>query len=220
MSAPARVRIMLADDHKLFRAGISALVQTLRGIEIVAEAADGREALRLVAAHRPDVVLMDVMMPNLNGLDAAARIARAFPRTRVVIVSMNADEDSVLKSLRAGAAGYVVKTADPAELELAIRAAARGERFLSSAVSQHVVAACLKRVDREQTSLERLMPRQREVLQLIAEGHTTKEIAARLDISAKTAESYRGELMKVLEIHDVASLTRYAIRAGLVSVDS
>jgi len=220
VSAPARVRIMLADDHKLFRAGISALVQTLRGIEIVAEAADGREALRLVAAHRPDVVLMDVMMPNLNGLDAAARIARAFPRTRVVIVSMNADEDSVLKSLRAGAAGYVVKTADPAELELAIRAAARGERFLSSAVSQHVVAACLKRVDREQTSLERLMPRQREVLQLIAEGHTTKEIAARLDISAKTAESYRGELMKVLEIHDVASLTRYAIRAGLVSVDS
>ncbi len=220
MSAPARVRIMLADDHKLFRAGIFALVQTLRGIEIVAEAADGREALRLVAAHRPDVVLMDVMMPNLNGLDAAARIARAFPRTRVVIVSMNADEDSVLKSLRAGAAGYVVKTADPAELELAIRAAARGERFLSSAVSQHVVAACLKRVDREQTSLERLTPRQREVLQLIAEGHTTKEIAARLDISAKTAESYRGELMKVLEIHDVASLTRYAIRAGLVSVDS
>ncbi|TLZ36442.1 MAG: response regulator transcription factor, partial [Gammaproteobacteria bacterium] len=187
---------------------------------IVAEAADGREALRLVAAHRPDVVLMDVMMPNLNGLDAAARISRAFPRTRVVIVSMNADEDSVLKSLRAGAAGYVVKTADPAELELAIRAAARGERFLSSAVSQHVVAACLKRVDREQTSLERLTPRQREVLQLIAEGHTTKEIAARLDISAKTAESYRGELMKVLEIHDVASLTRYAIRAGLVSVDS
>jgi len=211
---------MLADDHKLFRAGIFALVQTLRGIEIVAEAADGREALRLVAAHRPDVVLMDVMMPNLNGLDAAARIARAFPRTRVVIVSMNADEDSVLKSLRAGAAGYVVKTADPAELELAIRAAARGERFLSSAVSEHVVAACLKRVDREQTSLERLTPRQREVLQLIAEGHTTKEIAARLDISAKTAESYRGELMKVLEIHDVASLTRYAIRAGLVSVDS
>ena len=220
MSAPARVRIMLADDHKLFRAGIFALVQTLRGIEIVAEAADGREALRLVAAHRPDVVLIDVMMPSLNGLDAAARIARAFPRTRVVIVSMNADEDSVLKSLRAGAAGYVVKTADPAELELAIRAAARGERFLSSAVSQHVVAACLKRVDREQTSLERLTPRQREVLQLIAEGHTTKEIAARLDISAKTAESYRGELMKVLEIHDVASLTRYAIRAGLVSVDS
>ena len=220
MSAPARVRIMLADDHKLFRAGIFALVQTLHGIEIVAQAADGREALRLVAAHRPDVVLMDVMMPNLNGLDAAARIARAFPRTRVVIVSMNADEDSVLKSLRAGAAGYVVKTADPAELELAIRAAARGERFLSSAVSQHVVAACLKRVDREQTSLERLTPRQREVLQLIAEGHTTKEIAARLDISAKTAESYRGELMKVLEIHDVASLTRYAIRAGLVSVDS
>ena len=196
------------------------LLQTVPGIEIVAEAADGREALRLIAAHRPDVALMDIMMPNLNGLDAAARVGRVFPRTRVVILSMNADEDSVLKALRSGAAGYLVKTADPAELELAIRAVARGERFLSSAVSEHVVATCLKRIDHEQTSLERLPPRQREVLQLIAEGHTTKEIAQKLGLGVKTAEAYRGELMKGLDIHDIATLTRYAIRTGLVSLDT
>ena len=216
----AKVRLLLADDHKLFRAGIRALLRTLEDVEVVAEASDGREALRLIAAQRPDVVLMDIMMPNLNGLDAAARIGRAFPRTGVVILSMNADEDSVLKALRAGAAGYLVKTADPAELELAIRAVARGDRFLSSAVSTHVVAACLGRVNKEQGSLDRLTSRQREVLQLIAEGHTTKEIAAKLNISVKTAEAYRGELMKALDIHDIASLTRYAIRTGLVSPDS
>jgi DNA-binding NarL/FixJ family response regulator len=215
----ARIRVLLADDHQLFRAGIRALLQTQGDIEIVAQAADGREALRLVAAQHPDVVLMDIMMPNLNGLDATARIGRAFPHTRVVILSMNADEDSVLKALRAGAVGYLVKTADPAELERAIRTVVRGERFLSAAVSQHVVAACLKRVDTERTSLERLTPRQREVLQLIAEGHSTKEIAANLGITTHTAESYRGELMKALDIHDIATLTRYAIRTGLVSVD-
>jgi DNA-binding NarL/FixJ family response regulator len=214
------IRVLLVDDHKLFRAGIRSLLQTLSDIEVVAEAGDGREALRLVEAHRPDVVLMDIMMPSLNGLDAAARIARTCPRTRVIMLSMNADADSVLKTLGAGAVGYLVKTADPAELELAVRAVARGEKFLSSAISAHVVAACLGRIDKEQTSLERLPPRQREVLQLVAEGHTTKEIAKKLGISVKTAEAYRGELMKVLDIHDVASLTRYAIRTGLVSPDA
>jgi DNA-binding NarL/FixJ family response regulator len=219
MNSRIPIRVMLADDHTLFRAGLRALLRALDDIEVVAEGADGREALRLIAAHRPDVALMDIMMPELNGLDAAARVARAFPRTRVVIVSMNADEDSVLKALRAGAAGYLVKSADPAELELAIRATARGETFLSSVVSEHLVAACVKRVDSERTSLERLTQRQREVLQLVAEGHTTKEIATKLGIGVKTAETYRGELMRALGIHDVATLTRYAIRTGLVSLD-
>jgi DNA-binding NarL/FixJ family response regulator len=212
-----KIHLLLADDHKLFRAGMRSLLQTLGDVEVVAEAGDGREALGLVKAHRPDVVLLDIMMPGLNGLDTAARISRTFPRTRVIMLSMNADEDSVLRALRAGAIGYLVKTADPAELELAIRAAVRGEKFLSSAVSEHVVAACLGRLDQEQTSLERLTPRQREVLQLVAEGHTTKEIAKKLDITFKTAEAYRGELMRALDIHDIASLTRYAIRTGLVS---
>lgn len=219
MTSPLVIRVLLADDHKLFRAGIRALVQTVGDIEIVGEAEDGRDAVRMVAMHQPDVVLMDIAMPKLNGLDAAARISRDFPRVRVLMLSMNADEDSVLKSLRAGAVGYLVKTADPAELALAVRAAKRGEKFLSSAISAHVVDACLGRVDKEQTSLERLTQRQREVLQLIAEGHTTKAIAKDLDISVKTAEAYRGELMKALDIHDIASLTRYAIRSGLVSPD-
>jgi DNA-binding NarL/FixJ family response regulator len=214
------IRVLIADDHRLFRAGIRSLLQTLGDIEVVAEAGDGREALRLVEAHRPDVVLLDIIMPSLNGLDAAAWIARAFPHTRVIMLSMNADEDSVLCTLRSGAVGYLVKTADPAELELAVRAVARGEKFVSAAIAKHVVAACLRQADQEQTSLERLTPRQREVLQLVAEGHTTKEIAKKLDISVKTAESYRGELMKALDIHDTASLTRYAIRKGLVSSDS
>ena len=211
------IRVVLVDDHKLFRAGIRSLLQIVGDIQVVGEASDGSEALQLVETQLPDVVLLDITMPSLNGLDAAARIARAFPRSRVIILSMNADEDSVLKTLRAGAIGYLVKNADPAELELAIRAAARGEKFLSSAVSAHVVSACLGRIDKEKTSLERLTPRQREVLQLIAEGHTTKEIANKLHITPKTAEAYRGELMNSLDIHDVASLTRYAIRTGLVS---
>lgn len=215
----ARIRVMLADDHRLVRAGIRALLQTVKEVDVVAEAGNGREALQLVAAHHPDVVLMDIMMPSLNGLDAAARITRTFPRTRVVILSMNPDEDSVLKAIRAGAVGYLVKSADPAELELAVRAVARGETFLSSAVAAHVLAACLNRVDKEQTSIGRLTLRQREVLQLIAEGHTTKEIAAKLAISTKTAEAYRADLMKALDIHDIATLTRYAIRTGLVSLD-
>jgi DNA-binding NarL/FixJ family response regulator len=220
VSAAERIRVLLADDHKLFRAGIRALLQSIGNVDVVGEAGDGREALRLVAANHPDIVLMDIVMPNLNGLDAAARIGRAFPRTRVIMLSMNADEDSVLKAVRVGALGYLVKTADPVELEMAIRAVARGERFLSSAVADHVVATCLKRVDLEQSSLQRLSPRQREVLQLVAEGHSSKEIAATLDISVKTAESHRGELMKSLNIHDIASLTRYAIREGLVSADT
>ena len=214
---PPKARVLLVDDHALFRAGMRSLLQTL-GVEAVDEAADGRTALQLATKHRPDIVLMDIMMPGLNGLDATARMLRASPGTRVIILSMNADEDSVLKALRAGALSYLVKTADPAELELAIRAALRGERFLSSAISQHVVRTCLGRVDREQSSLERLTPRQREVLQLVAEGHTTKQIAAKLQIGVKTAEAYRGELMKALDIHDVASLTRYAIQTGLVSL--
>jgi DNA-binding NarL/FixJ family response regulator len=192
-------------------------LQTLTDVEVVAEAGDGREGLRLIEAHRTDVVLMDIMMPGLNGLDAAARIARTHPHTRVIMLSMNSDEDSVLQALRAGATGYLVKSAEPAELELAVCAAVRGETFLSSAISQHLVATCLGRLDREQTSLERLTSRQREVLQLIAEGHSTKEIAKALGITTKTAETYRRELMKALDIHDIASLTRYAIRMGLVS---
>jgi DNA-binding NarL/FixJ family response regulator len=214
---PPGIRILLVDDHKLFRAGIRSLLRTIGDLEVVAEAEDGRQALEAVAKHRPDVVLMDLIMPRLNGLDAMAQLVKKLPNVRIVILSMLDGEDSVLQALRAGAVGYIVKTANPGELELAIRAAVRGERFLSSAISKPVIERCLQRVHNERTSLERLPPRLREVLQLIAEGRSTKTIAKELGISARTAESYRAELMKAIDIHDIASLTRYAIQMGLIS---
>lgn len=209
------VRILLADDHQLIRAGLRALFQATSGFDVVAEASHGREAVRLVEALDPDVALMDLMMPDLNGFDATIRIVDRNPRTKVVILSMDETKDTVLAALRAGAVGYLVKTADPAELELAVKAAVRGETFLSSAISQHVVESVLKGA--EATPLERLSPRLREVLQLIAEGHTTKAIAAKLGVTVKTAETYRRDLMAALDLHDIAGLTRYAIRMGLVS---
>ena len=167
-------------------------MQTLDGIEIVAEASNGREALDLCKTHRPDVVLMDIMMPQLNGLDATARLAAISPQTRTIILSMNADEEYVLQALRCGAAGYLLKNISPSELEQAIRAVARGETYLSPAISKHVIAAYRQRVGGETIDLfERLTPRQREVLQLVAEGNRTKEIARKLDLSAKTVEMHR-----------------------------
>jgi DNA-binding NarL/FixJ family response regulator len=218
------IRVLLADDHTLVRAGISALLKTLAGIEVVAETGDGREAVELARTHRPGVVLMDIAMPGLNGLEAASRIVRDQPETRVIVLSMHATEEYVLQALRAGAAGYILKDAATVELELAIRSVVRGETYLSPAVSKHVVEGYVRRVG-EQTPpavagpLERLTPRQREILQLIAEGYTTKEIASRLDLSVKTVETHRTQLMQRLGIHDVAGLVRYAIKSGLVSSD-
>ena len=213
------IRVLLADDHTLVRAGICSLIKNMEGTEVIAEAGDGREALRLVRTHRPDVVLMDVAMPGLNGLEATARIAKKFPHVRVIILSMHINEEYVLQALRAGAAGYLVKGADAAELEIAIRAVARGETYLSPTVSKHVVTDYIQRISGETTSLELLTPRQREVLQLIAEGYSTKKIASTLKISVKTVETHRMQLMERLDIHDIAGLVRYAIRVGLVKPD-
>lgn len=213
------IRILLADDHTLVRAGIRSLIKSMEGIGVIAEAADGREALRLVKAHRPDVVLMDIAMPGLNGLEATARISKKFPYVRVIVLSMHLNEEYVLQALRAGAAGYMVKGADAAELEIAIRAVARGETYLSPVVSKHVVTDYIQRVSGETTSLELLTPRQREVLQLIAEGYSTKKIAHTLKISVKTVETHRMQLMERLDIHDIAGLVRHAIRVGLVKPD-
>jgi DNA-binding NarL/FixJ family response regulator len=211
------IRVLLAEDHALVRAGFRALLENLPGIQVVAEAGDGREALHLIETHRPDVVLMDITMPGLNGLGAAARVANEFPYVHVIILSMHANEEYVLQALRAGAAGYLLKDAGPTELELAVTAVARGETYLSPPVSKHVIADYVRRVGDESSSLVQLTPRQREVLQLIAEGHTTREIARILDVSVKTAETHRAQLMERLDIHDIAGLVRYAIRVGLVS---
>lgn len=214
-----KIRILLADDHALVRAGLRGLLDRMEGFEVVAEASDGREALRLLEQFRPDVVLMDIMMPELNGLEATARAARKVPSARVIILSMSASQEFVVQALQAGAAGYLLKNVTPHELEMAVRAAARGDVHLCSAISKHVVDGCLAWGKNESSSRERLTPRQREVLQLIAEGSTTKLIAKKLGISVKTAESYRGELMDALDIHDVAGLTRYAIRTGMITPD-
>ncbi len=211
------IRMLLAEDHTIVRAGIRALLESLDGIEVVAEAGDGREAIRLIEIHAPDIVLMDIGMAGLNGLEATARIAKEFPQVHVVILSMYASEEYVLQALRAGAVGYLLKDADMAELEIAIRAVAREETYLSPAVSKHVVADYVRRVGGEPSSLERLTRRQREILQLIAEGHSTQEIAQMLSISVKTVETHRAQLMERLDIHDVASLVRYAIRMGLIT---
>lgn len=212
------IRILLVDDHALVRAGLRALLEKISGVEIIGEAGNGREALGLIEALRPELVLMDIMMPELNGLDATARAISKFPDSRIIILSMNVTQDVVLQTLQAGASGYLLKNISPTELELAIRAVMRGEMYLSSLISQHVVEACLKRT--ASPSRDMLTPRQREILQLIAEGNSTKQIAAKLDISVKTAESHRSDLMDAIDVHDIAGLTRYAIRMGLIMPDA
>jgi DNA-binding NarL/FixJ family response regulator len=212
-----RLRVLLADDHALVRAGLRKLLESLPDIEVAGEADDGQAVLLLAEQLRPNLVLMDIAMPGLNGLEAAARLTKAHPQTRVLILSMYQNEDYVRQALRAGAAGYLLKDAAPVELELAIKAVLRGETYLSPAVSKGVVSDYVRRLRDEETPGEALTPRQREVLQLIAEGRTTKQIARRLDLSVKTVETHRTQLMKQLDLHDVAGLVRYAIRTGLIS---
>lgn len=211
------IRVLLADDHTLVRAGFRSLLQNIEGVKVVAEADNGREALRLLQAHQPDVALLDIAMPQLNGLEVAARAADVCPRTRIIILSMHLNEEYVLQSLQAKVAGYLLKDADTTELETAIRAVIGGDTYLTPAISKQVIADYLQRLDSVQPALIRLTPRQREVLQLIAEGHTSYEIARTLKVSLKTIEAHRTQLMDRLNIHDIAGLVRYAIREGLVS---
>jgi len=214
------IRVMLADDHALVRAGLRALLQSLDGVQVVAEVGGGHEALQAVADHQPDVVLMDIAMPGMNGLEAAERVMKQWPSVRLIVLSMYTNEDYVRQALAAGAAGYLQKGADPAELELAIKAVMRGETYLTPAVSKHVVQNYLEQSGKKPGAVQDLTPRQREVLQLIAEGHSTKDIAQRLNLSVKTIETHRTELMHRLGIHDVAGLVRYAIRTGIVTTDT
>lgn len=211
------IRILLCDDHLLIRASLKSLIGEFPSIQVVGEAGDGREALEHAGKLQPHVVLMDIAMPGLNGLEATRRLVKDYPQVRVVMLSMHADESHVLQALRAGASGYVLKGSAPRELEMAIEAVARGEIFLSPAISKHVIDVYLNRAEGQTNSLDLLTPRQREILQLIAEGKSSKQIAQLLDASVKTIESHRASLMERLDIHDVAGLVRYAIRHGLVS---
>ncbi|MER2603327.1 MAG: response regulator transcription factor [Candidatus Competibacter phosphatis] len=217
----SEVRVLLADDHTLVRAGVRKLVESFKGFSVIGEASDGREAVQLARELEPDIVLLDIGMSGLNGLDATALIVKAAPSTQVVILSMHAAENYVLEALRAGAVGYVVKHAAVEELERALRAVQSSERWLSPAVSRHLLDDYLRLARKEANaqavaSPELLTPRQREILQLIAEGRTTREIAERLCVSARTVETHRAQIMERLNLHDVASLTRFAIRSGLI----
>jgi len=211
------VRVLLADDHALVRAGIRALLQGLEGVTVVAETGNGAEVLELARTHRPDVVLLDISMPGLSGLDVSEQLERELPEVRVVVLSMHANEEYVLQALRSGAAGYMLKDSATAELELALKAVMQGETYLSPPISKQVVEGYVQRVGAEQPASEKLTPRQREVLQLIAEGLSTKEIAYRLELSVKTVETHRAQLMERLQIRDIAGLVKYAIRSGLAS---
>ena len=214
------IRILLADDHTLVRAGIRSLLESLPDVEVVAEAEDGRQAVELVETHGPDVAVLDIGMPGLNGIEAARRISATSTRTRIVMLSMQTEPAYVRQALEAGAMGYLLKNAAVSELPLAIKSVMRGETYLTPRISQEVVRGYL-RPDAEApaTPLAGLTGRQREILQLVAEGHSTKEIAHRLNVSVKTVETHRQRLMDRLEIHDVPGLVRFAIRAGIVSLE-
>jgi len=210
------IRILIVEDHDLVRAGFCALLNALDDVTIVGQARTGYEALDLAASCAPKVVLMDISLPGLNGLEVTRRIAEAHPHIRVLILSVHTGEEYVLQALRAGAAGYLVKDSGADELAMAVRSVAEGRTYLSPQVSRHVIDRYLERQQDLQTPFERLTPRQREILQMIAEGATTRDMARRLKLSVKTVDTHRTQLMDRLDIHDVAGLVRYAIRTGLV----
>ncbi|MDE2460274.1 MAG: response regulator transcription factor [Gammaproteobacteria bacterium] len=203
-------RILIADDHTLFRAGVVKLLQALADVEVVAEASSGREAVQLAGTLHPDIVIMDLQMEDLNGLQATAQIHAQHADIHVIILSMHANEEYVHEALAAGASAYVLKRATPDELKLAIEAVARGGTYLSAAVSQQAL-------DQHEGKAAHLTPRQKQILHLISQGKNTKEIAYELKLSAKTVESHRAEIMQRLGIPNAAALIRYAARLAPLS---
>jgi DNA-binding NarL/FixJ family response regulator len=209
----------------LVRAGIRSLIQNISGVEVIAEANNGRDAIRLIDELVPDLVLLDIAMPELNGLEVISRISKDNTVTKIIILSMHTNEEYVVQALKSGAAGYLLKDSAPNELEIAVNAVMRGETYLSPAISKHVVDNYLRRISDVSAEKEKgpdifkqLTSRQREILQLIAEGNSTKEIANKLNVSIKTVETHRMQLMDRIGIHDVAGLVRYAIRMGIITV--
>jgi DNA-binding NarL/FixJ family response regulator len=226
MTPTGRIRILLVDDHTLLRQGLRAILEQEKDLEIVGEAADGGEALRRVTKLKPDVVVVDISMPKVNGIEATRRILAARPKTRIVALSMHDGEDYVEQILRAGATGYVLKDAPARDLVAAIRAASAGGVHLDPRISAPVVARFLEKgAPAPATGASavdpgtRLTPREREILQLIATGHTNRDIARGLALSVKTIEAHRTRIMAKLDVHNVAGLTRYAIGAGLIRSD-
>jgi DNA-binding NarL/FixJ family response regulator len=214
------IRVVLADDHTLVRAGLKSLIDIMTGVEVVAEASNGREAMDLAAQFRPEIVLMDIAMSELNGLEAAERIIKLHPECKIIVLSMHSTAEYVKRALQIGVMGYVIKDAAASELEVALRAVARGEKYLSPPVSTRLIDQYEALLPERRDDANALTLREREILQLIAEGHTTKDISSILRVSVKTIDTHRTHLMNRLDIHDVAGLVRYAIRTGLISSDS
>jgi DNA-binding NarL/FixJ family response regulator len=207
-----RTRVLLADDHSLIRQALRALLEK-QGFQVVSEASDGQEALRSVEKTQPEVAILDISMPVLNGVDAARELVKSSPKTRVILLTQHDEDEYVTEALRAGVRGYVLKSQAAEDLLHAIQEVCRGKVYLSPNISGAVVDAYLSKT---YVSPDPLSARERQVLQLVGEGKSTKDIAAHLGISVKTAESHRARLMKKLDIHETASLVRYAIRRGLI----
>lgn len=210
-------RILLADDHALIVAAMRMLIERIEGVSVVGEVYNGRDAVALALQHRPDLVVMDISMKDLNGIEATAQIKEQLPTTRVMMLSSHTGEEYVRRAIRAGAEGYLVKGSLPAELVTAIETLMKGRPYLSPSISGHVMSGL--REGAPASALETLSARQREVLQMIAEGKSTKEIAFALEVSVKTAETHRAAIMERLGIHDVAGLALFAARHGLVDLD-
>jgi DNA-binding NarL/FixJ family response regulator len=213
--APKPIRVLLSGRHALVRAGIRALLERIEDVE-VAEAADRQQIFASITEFKPDIVMLDVPTPGLSGLELLKEIVEKFPSKRVIVLSQHETEEHAVQALRSGAAGFMSKSAASTELEMGIKAVARGERYLSSELSKQAIQ---KYLEDPRSFFSELTPRQYQVLKMIAEGHATKEIARRLAISVKTVETHRAQLMERLNIHDIAGLVRYALRMGLVKLD-
>ena len=214
-AGPKALRVVLADDHPIVRAGIREAIKEIPGVEVVAEVTDGRQAVEMVGSTHPDLLLMDISMPGLNGLEATERIVKTHPGVKVIILSRHDEEAYVWRALRLGAAGYVLKSSVITELKAAVQRVANGETYFSPQVARR-----LNKQFHARSPLDRLSSRQREILQLIAEGETTKGIALTLKVSPKTVEYHRAQLMQRLSIFDVPGLVRFAVSNGLISQES
>jgi two-component system response regulator NreC len=215
-----KIKVVVADDHTILRQGIKALLDNQEEIEVVGEAKDGREAIKAIEALSPDVILMDIAMPGLNGLEATRRIKKKFPMTKVVVLTMHTNEEYIFQILNAGADGYLVKETAFQDLISAINSVHRGEAFMSPSISKKVMTDYIQRAQgEEKVGFDTLTTREREILQLVAEGNSNKKIAAALFISPKTVETHRAHIMDKLNIHDRAGLIKYAIRKGMINLD-
>jgi two-component system response regulator NreC len=215
-----KIRVMICDDHTILREGIRLLLNSQPDIEVVAEAVDGREAVDKARSVKPDVILMDIAMPFLNGLEATRQIRRDNPNARVLVLTMYESDEYVAQMLEAGAAGYVLKKVAGSELVYALRAVYQGEAFLYPSITKRLVEDYLRRVEsgQERDTFDGLTDREREVLQLIAEGHTNKEIADMLNLSVRTVQNHRAHIMEKLGMHDRGELIKYAIQKGIIEL--